>query len=94
MNFAAVEQYWETPPCDRPGARYDRAAWRQEQLRERAETAAEQQTATEALRALRYLPLALKQAVIAHYERELDRFDALLGAAPGPIGDKEDENGK
>lgn len=94
MNFAAAEQYWETPPCDRPGARYDRVAWRQEQLRERAATAAERQQAKEALRALRRLPLALKQEVIAHYERELTRFDTLLGAAPDPVRDKEDENGK
>lgn len=30
MSFAYAAQYDETQPCDRPGARYDRAAWRQD----------------------------------------------------------------
>lgn len=28
MSFESTAQYYETQPCDRPGAKYDRKAWR------------------------------------------------------------------
>lgn len=79
MGFAYMEQYHGTQPCDQPGAKYDRAAWRQEQLNERAELAEEWENIEYEIRELRHLPLALKQQIIDHYEGELRRYDALLG---------------
>lgn len=79
MGFVYTEQYYGTQPCDRLGTKYDRAAWRQEQLNGRAEVADEWENIECEIRELRRLPLAIKQQIIDHYKGELRRYDALLG---------------
>lgn len=78
MSFESTAQYYETQPCDRPGAKHDQTKARQDLLDERANIQDEMQDAANMLEFAGYLPNDIKKRVEQFYKDELARIDAEI----------------
>lgn len=79
MSFAYAEQYHGTQPCDRPGAKYDRKAEKQELIDRSAKVAAEYDYVKSVRKdELHYMQADAWECVKRNYEDELLRIERLL----------------